>query len=71
MQHAAENSARYIRAFHAETDKASHSSELIAALKKRSPSLQDTPSLELSAKVAMGGMEVVTAPGQATLKTGL
>lgn len=57
VKNAAPDTARYIRAFDAETARASHSSELIAAMKKRYPNLQDVPSLELSAQVALGELK--------------
>lgn len=44
--------ADYIKAFDAETAKAKDSAALIAAMKKRYPSLGEESSLELSAKVA-------------------
>ena len=47
----------YIKAFDEEALKASNSSELIAAMKKRYPDLGETSSLELSAKVAKGEMK--------------
>ncbi|CAB1404197.1 Metallo-beta-lactamase superfamily protein PA0057 [Pseudomonas fluorescens] len=48
--------ADYIKAFDAETAKAKDSAALIAAMKKRYPSLGEESSLELSAKVAKGEM---------------
>ncbi|WP_434709691.1 MBL fold metallo-hydrolase [Pseudomonas sp. R1-1] len=48
--------ADYIKAFDAETVKAKDSAALIAAMKKRYPSLGEESSLELSAKVAKGEM---------------
>ncbi|MNC81711.1 hypothetical protein D3C75_1349240 [compost metagenome] len=49
--------AAYIKAFDEETAKAKDSSTLIAAMKKRFPTLGDESSLELSAKVAKGEMK--------------
>ena len=49
--------ADYIRAFDEETAKAKDSATLIAAMKKRYPSLGEESSLELSAKVAKGEMQ--------------
>lgn len=49
--------ADYIKAFDAETTKAKNSAALIAAMKKRYPTLADESSLELSAKVAKGEMK--------------
>ncbi|UVM04062.1 MBL fold metallo-hydrolase [Pseudomonas laurylsulfatiphila] len=49
--------AAYIKAFDEETAKARDSAELIAAMKKRFPTLGDESSLELSAKVAKGEMK--------------
>lgn len=49
--------AGYIQAFDDETAKAKDSTALIAAMKKRYPSLADESSLELSAKVAKGEMK--------------
>ncbi|MBK5536726.1 MBL fold metallo-hydrolase [Pseudomonas sp. TH05] len=49
--------AEYIKAFDEETAKASNSSELISAMKKRYPNLGEESSLELSAKVAKGEMK--------------
>jgi hypothetical protein len=49
--------ADYIKAFDAETAKAKDSAVLIAAMKKRFPTLGDESSLELSAKVAKGEMK--------------
>lgn len=49
--------ADYIKAFDAETAKAKDSAALIAAMKKRYPTLADESSLELSAKVAKGEMK--------------
>lgn len=57
LKDAAANTAQYIRAFDAETAKASDSSALITAMKKRYPKLQDVPSLELSAQVAKGELQ--------------
>lgn len=48
--------ADYIKAFDAETAKTKDSAALIAAMKKRYPSLGEESSLELSAKVAKGEM---------------
>ena len=48
--------ADYIKAFDLETAKAKDSAALIAAMKKRYPTLADESSLELSAKVAKGEM---------------
>jgi glyoxylase-like metal-dependent hydrolase (beta-lactamase superfamily II) len=48
--------ADYIKTFDAETAKAKDSAALIAAMKKRYPSLGEESSLELSAKVAKGEM---------------
>lgn len=47
----------YIKAFDEETAKAKDSAALIAAMKKRYPTLADESSLELSAKVAKGEMK--------------
>jgi len=47
----------YLRAFEAETAKAKDSTALIAAMKKRYPTLQDVSSLELGAKVIKGEMK--------------
>ncbi len=47
----------YIQAFDDEAHKAKNSAELIAAMKKRYPTLADESSLELSAKVAKGEMK--------------
>jgi glyoxylase-like metal-dependent hydrolase (beta-lactamase superfamily II) len=49
--------AAYIKAFDEETAKAKDSAALIAAMKKRYPTLGDESSLELSAKVAKGEMK--------------
>ncbi len=49
--------ASYIQAFDDETAKAKDSAALIAAMKKRYPTLADESSLELSAKVAKGEMK--------------
>ena len=49
--------AEYIKAFDAETAKAKDAAALIAAMKKRYPTLADESSLELSAKVAKGEMK--------------
>ncbi|MFY0730428.1 MBL fold metallo-hydrolase [Pseudomonas sp. NFX15] len=49
--------ADYIKAFDEETAKAKDSTALIAAMKKRFPTLGDESSLELSAKVAKGEMK--------------
>src|SRR5471030_218652 len=49
--------AGYIKAFDEETTKAKNSAELIAAMKKRYPTLGEESSLELSAKVAKGEMK--------------
>ena len=49
--------ADYIKAFDLETAKAKDSAALIAAMKKRYPTLADESSLELSAKVAKGEMK--------------
>ena len=49
--------ADYIKAFDIETAKAKDSAALIAAMKKRYPTLADESSLELSAKVAKGEMK--------------
>ncbi|WP_347901719.1 MBL fold metallo-hydrolase [Pseudomonas purpurea] len=49
--------ADYIKAFDEETAKAKDSAELIAAMKKRFPTLGEESSLELSAKVAKGEMK--------------
>ncbi|MNW04410.1 hypothetical protein D3C71_2004950 [compost metagenome] len=49
--------AAYIKAFDEETAKAKDSATLIAAMKKRFPTLGDESSLELSAKVAKGEMK--------------
>ncbi|KAF6697028.1 MBL fold metallo-hydrolase [Pseudomonas sp. EKM23D] len=49
--------ADYIKAFDVETAKAKDSAALIAAMKKRYPTLADDSSLELSAKVAKGEMK--------------
>lgn len=49
--------ADYIKAFDEETAKAKDSAALIAAMKKRYPSLGEESSLELSAKVAKGEMK--------------
>ncbi len=49
--------AGYIQAFDDEAHKAKNSAELIAAMKKRYPTLADESSLELSAKVAKGEMK--------------
>lgn len=54
---AVEFTADYIRTFIAETAKAGHSEELIAAMKKHYPGLGGESGLELSAKVAKGEME--------------
>ncbi|WP_434595906.1 MBL fold metallo-hydrolase [Pseudomonas sp. R4-83] len=48
--------ADYIKAFDTETAKAKDSAALIAAMKRRYPSLGEESSLELSAKVAKGEM---------------
>ncbi|MBJ2158277.1 MBL fold metallo-hydrolase [Variovorax sp. IB41] len=47
----------YLQAFETEAKKAKDSAALIAAMKKRYPKLQDTSSLELSAKVIKGDMK--------------
>ncbi|NWD54181.1 MBL fold metallo-hydrolase [Pseudomonas veronii] len=49
--------ADYIQAFDEEAAKAKDSAALIAAMKKRYPTLADESSLELSAKVAKGEMK--------------
>ena len=49
--------ADYIKAFDIEAAKAKDSAALIAAMKKRYPTLADESSLELSAKVAKGEMK--------------
>lgn len=49
--------AGYIQAFDDEAHKAKNAAELIAAMKKRYPTLADESSLELSAKVAKGEMK--------------
>jgi len=49
--------AGYIKAFDEETAKVTNSAALIAAMKKRYPTLGEESSLELSAKVAMGEMK--------------
>ncbi|MGE8066091.1 MBL fold metallo-hydrolase [Pseudomonas sp. NPDC089569] len=49
--------ADYIKAFDEETARASDSAALIAAMKKRFPTLGEASSLELSAKVAKGEMK--------------
>jgi glyoxylase-like metal-dependent hydrolase (beta-lactamase superfamily II) len=49
--------ADYIKAFDEETAKAKDSTALIAAMKKRYPTLGEESSLELSAKVAKGEMK--------------
>lgn len=49
--------ADYIKAFDIETARAKDSAALIAAMKKRYPSLAEESSLELSAKVAKGEMK--------------
>ncbi|KAB0500189.1 MBL fold metallo-hydrolase [Pseudomonas vancouverensis] len=49
--------ADYIKAFDEEAAKAKDSAALIAAMKKRYPTLGDESSLELSAKVAKGEMK--------------
>jgi glyoxylase-like metal-dependent hydrolase (beta-lactamase superfamily II) len=49
--------ADYIKAFDEETAKAKDSAALIAAMKKRFPTLGEESSLELSAKVAKGEMK--------------
>jgi antibiotic biosynthesis monooxygenase (ABM) superfamily enzyme len=49
--------ADYIKAFDEETAKAQGSDALIAAMKKRYPTLGEESSLELSAKVAKGEMK--------------
>jgi glyoxylase-like metal-dependent hydrolase (beta-lactamase superfamily II) len=49
--------ADYINAFDIETAKAKDSAALIAAMKKRYPTLDEESSLELSAKVAKGEMQ--------------
>lgn len=49
--------ADYIKAFDEETAKAKDSAALIAAMKKRYPTLGEESSLELSAKVAKGEMK--------------
>jgi glyoxylase-like metal-dependent hydrolase (beta-lactamase superfamily II) len=49
--------ADYIKAFDEETAKATDAAALIAAMKKRFPTLGDESSLELSAKVAKGEMK--------------
>jgi len=54
---AVEFTAGYIQAFDDEADKAKNAAELIAAMKKRYPTLADESSLELSAKVAKGEMK--------------
>ncbi len=57
VKDSAQNTARYIRAFDSEAAKAGNASELIEAMKARYPTLQDVPSLELSAKVATGELK--------------
>ncbi|MET3495969.1 glyoxylase-like metal-dependent hydrolase (beta-lactamase superfamily II) [Variovorax boronicumulans] len=47
----------YLQAFETEAKKAKDSAALIAAMKKRYPKLEDTSSLELSAKVIKGEMK--------------
>jgi glyoxylase-like metal-dependent hydrolase (beta-lactamase superfamily II) len=47
----------YLQAFETEAKKAKDSAALVAAMKKRYPKLQDTSSLELSAKVIKGEMK--------------
>jgi glyoxylase-like metal-dependent hydrolase (beta-lactamase superfamily II) len=49
--------AGYIKAFDEETAQAKDSAALIAAMKKRFPTLGEESSLELSAKVAKGEMK--------------
>jgi glyoxylase-like metal-dependent hydrolase (beta-lactamase superfamily II) len=49
--------AGYIKAYDEETPKAKNSAELIAAMKRRYPSLAAPSSLELSAKVTKGEMK--------------
>ena len=49
--------AGYIQAFDDEAHKPKNAAELIAAMKKRYPTLADESSLELSAKVAKGEMK--------------
>ena len=49
--------ADYIKAFDVETARAKDAAALIAAMKKRFPTLGDESSLELSAKVAKGEMK--------------
>jgi hypothetical protein len=49
--------ADYIPAYDEEAAKAKNSSELIAAMKQRYPTLGALPSLELSAKVSKGEMK--------------
>lgn len=57
VKDSAQNTARYIRAFDAETAKAGNANALVEAMKARYPKLQDVPSLELSAKVATGELK--------------
>lgn len=47
----------YLKAFEVEAAKAKDSAALIAAMKKRHPTLRDTSSLELGAKVVKGEMK--------------
>jgi len=54
---AAQFTADYIKAFDEETARAKDAAALIAAMKKRFPTLGDESSLELSAKVAKGEMK--------------
>ena len=49
--------ADYIRAFDEETARSKNADALIAAMKKRYPTLQGVGSLEISAKVAKGEMQ--------------
>ncbi|MEG1455516.1 MAG: MBL fold metallo-hydrolase, partial [Comamonas sp.] len=49
--------AAYIRAFDEETARADTAADLIAAMKKRYPTLLGVGSLDISAKVAKGEMQ--------------
>ncbi len=49
--------AEYIRAFDEETARSTNADALVAAIKKRYPTLLGVCSLEISAKVAKGEMQ--------------
>jgi hypothetical protein len=55
--HAVRFTGDYIKAYDEEAARASHSSDLIAAMKRRYPTLGALSSLELSAKVSKGEMK--------------